>query len=201
MDYKKARFYLENGHPEKCADFFRENKYPLEYGYSLFLQGELGSAEVIFKSLKSVRADWAIKLISVINGNTDVYPTYFQVRDFLEIDINLLFKVNRIDYINKILLAADMFQQENNESYKFFGRVLLKNNYPNEAKIFFDKSLDNYYNDVELHYLYVEYYLQGKDYANALRAVNNCLKINSGYYPALRMKKILSTSNAEKQKV
>jgi len=193
MDYNKAINFLENGNPKGCIDFFKDNNYILEYTYSLLLLEKINEAENILKKTDSVRADWLNKIILIIKGKCDIYPTYFQIRNFLEIDLNLFFKSNKINYVNKIMAVANIFQQINNESYKFFGRVLLKNNYPKESKIFLDKSLDSYYNDVELHYLFVEYYLYMNDFENAKRAVNNCLKINPKYYPAIKTKNNLYT--------
>lgn len=191
MEYIEAKTRLEKGHPEGCIDFFKENNYPLEYGYSLVLSGELDNAVNVFTSVDSLRADWMLKLIPIIKKSFSLYPTYFQIRNFLEIDLSMFFEANKIQYINNIMLASEMFQRINNESYKCFGRALLKNGYPNEAKIFFDRSLEQCYRDVELHYLFVEYYLYINDIENAKKSVENCLKLNPEYYPAKRMKGIL----------
>jgi len=191
MDYIKAKELLEHGHPEDCTDFFKENNYPLEYGYALVLSGDLENAYKVFSSIDSHRADWMLKLIPIMQKSFSLYPTYFQIRNFLEIDLSMLFKTNQIEYINNILLASEMFQSVNNESFKCIGRALLKNGFPNEAKVFFDKSMENYYRDVELHYLFVEYYLYINDIENAKKSVENCLKLNPDYYPAKRMKEIL----------
>ena len=192
MDYYKAKELLVNGCPSECMDFFKNNGYLLEYGYSLLLSRNLNKAVSVFNNVNSNRADWAKKIISIINDSIDAYPTFFQIRSFLEIDLNLFFNSGNIDYINKILLISNILQQINNESYKFLGRVLLKNDCTNEAKIFLDRSLDSYYNDVELHYLYVEYYLYNNDIDNAKKAVLNCLKINPEYYPAKKTKELLT---------
>ena len=128
------------------------------------------------------------KLIDIFNGMYNIYPSYFQIRNFLEIDVNIFFRANKIDYVNSLLRMIDAFQEINGESYKCIARVLLKNNYKNECKIFLDKSADAYYNDVELHYLFVEYYLSINDYENAKKSVETCISINPEYYPALKQK-------------
>lgn len=192
MNYSEALKFLENGNPKACIDYFYNNNYELEYGYTLVLLGKLREAKLVFQSVDSLRANWMIKLIPILQGGIINYPSFFQVRNFLEIDMTMFFKAKKDDYINNILSASDIFQNINNESYKFIGRALLKNGCPEIAKFYLDKSLENYYNDVELHYLFVEYYMSMNDPRNAMRAVENCLKINSDYYPAQKTKDELS---------
>lgn len=184
MDYSEALKLLENGKIDDCIKYFKENKFNLEYGYALMLSGDLDSAQRIFSSIDSRRADWALKIIPLMQGRISDKPTYFQIRSFLEIDLTLLFKAGQKEYVQYILGGADIFQNINRESYKFIGRALLKNGYTESAKMFLDKSLSDFYRDPELHYLFVEYYLMNNDYVNAKRAVENCLKVNPDYFPA-----------------
>lgn len=184
MNYKEAENLLEEGKPASCEKFFRQNGYTLEYAYSLLLQGKYKEAQTIIYPIDSIRADWIKKLIPMINGILDREPTYFQIRNFLEIDLTLLIKSGRFQEVNNLLKYSELFQGINNETYKLLGRGLLKNNYIKEAKVFLDRSLNEYYNDVELHYLFAEYYMATgrEDYVK--KAVENCLKINPEYYPA-----------------
>ena len=193
MDYKTAVKLLENGKENEVREYFKKNNYLLEYGYCLFLGGELDSAKEILEPLTSTRAEWAVRLIALIKNVYGEMPTYFQIRSFLEIDISLFIKYNQIEYVQKILDNIDFLQEINMETYKFVARALLKNNYMGVSKIFLDKSCSDYYNDVELHYLYAEFYLAHDDKENALKAVNTCLRINPNYYPAVRTYKELST--------
>ncbi|MCM1265361.1 MAG: hypothetical protein NC200_04095 [Candidatus Gastranaerophilales bacterium] len=191
MNYSEAVNLLENGDILGCIDYFHNNNYKLEYAYALLLSGKLADAERMFRSIDSHRSDWAIKLIPLMQGRVETFPTYFQIRSFLEIDLNLLFKSQQIDYAQYILGGADIFQNINRESYKFLGRVLLKNGYMPSAKMFLDKALSDCYRDCELHYLFVEYYIAHNDFENAKRALENCLRVNPDYYPAKCMNKKL----------
>lgn len=191
MNYKEALEHLENGEIQSCIDFFKNNNYQLEYGYSLMLSNKLNDAKEVFNNIQSIRADWANIIISIMQGIIKKRPTYFQIRNFIEIDINLLFKAKLPHQVEYILGAADTFQEINSETYKFLGRVLLKNNCFNSSKVFLDKALDFFYNDVELHFLFVEYYLANNDHNNARKALNNCLRISPEYYPAILMDKKL----------
>ncbi len=191
MQYKEALALLENGKPNECVDYFKSNNHMLEYGYSLMLLGDLEGADKVFRLYPSHRGNWATKIIPLMQGVVGNIPAYFEIRNFLEIDIDLLLKSGKTDYVQYILGGADVFQNVNRESYKFLGRVLLKNNLMTSAKMFLDKSISDYYRDPELHYLFVEYYLMNNSIENALYAVENCLRINSDYYPAKVMKQKL----------
>jgi tetratricopeptide (TPR) repeat protein len=186
MNYSQAVQLLENGDIKNCIDFFKTNNYTLEYGYSLLLEGNFKEANAVLERCNSHRADWALKIIPLMQGIVQTLPTYFEIRSFLEVDLNLLFKAHQIKSVEYILGGADILQDINSETYKFIGRALLKNGYMNFSKIFFDKSLSSAYNDVELHYLFVEYYDANNDIQNALKAVKNCMRINPNYYPAIK---------------
>lgn len=193
MNYSDALELLEKGNPETCSDFFKSNNYPLEYAYTLFLMGDIKQAGLILQSLDSVRADWLKKIIAIIQSKSE-YPTYFQIRNFLEIDLTMFIYSKRIDYVNTMLRFAEVFQSINNETYKFLGRCLLKNGFPNESKIFLTKSLNEYFNDVELHYLFVEYYLYINDLKQAKKYAENCLRLNPEYYPAKKTYNMLNSN-------
>ena len=45
MDYKEALRHLENGEIKSCIDYFKNNHYELEYGYSLMLSNKLNDAK------------------------------------------------------------------------------------------------------------------------------------------------------------
>ena len=191
LTYKEAENLLETGKIKECIDYFRDGHYTLEYAYALVLSGDLDNAEFVIKDMVSTRADWLRKLIPIMKGFLKTCPSYFQIRNFLEIDIDMLFKSKQTKFIQQIINSADILQSINNETYKFLARVLLKNNLPEGCKLFLDKSLDSFYNDVELHFLYVEYYMFLGDYENAKKSADNCLKINSEYYPAKKIKALL----------
>ena len=88
INYDLAKKELEAGKTKDCEDFFKSNGYNLEYGYCLLLDGNLSNAEIVLRQVDSIRADWAVKLIPFMQGYVEILPTYFQIRNFLEIDIN-----------------------------------------------------------------------------------------------------------------
>ena len=190
-NYNNAKKQLESGIVENCSSYFKKYGYSLEYGYCLILDGKLTEAEKELKKNDSIRADWALKLIPFMQGYVEILPTYFQIRNFLEIDINLLLLAKQKDFVAYILGGADLLYSVNCESYKFISRVLMNNGYFDSSKTYLDKAKDSTYNDPELHFMYCQYYIYNKDFAKALQAINDCLAILPEYYPAKKIKEAL----------
>ena len=87
MEYRKATELLLNGHPQDCIEFFKTNNNSLEYAYALLLTSRIKESKYVVEQQDSVRSDWLKKLLLVLEGEI-VYPTYFQIRNFLEIDLS-----------------------------------------------------------------------------------------------------------------
>ncbi len=191
INYNDAKRQLESGITTDCATYFKSNGYSLEYGYSLILDGKLSEALIELKKNDSIRADWAIKLIPFMQGYVEILPTYFQIRNFLEIDINLLLMAKQKDFVAYILGGADLLYSVNCETYKFISRVLMNNSLFESAKVYLDKAKDATYNDPELHFMYCQYYIHNKEFKKALLSIEKCLEILPEYYPAKKIKESL----------
>ena len=164
--------------------------YPnsLEHAYLAILQDELDAARLIFSSLNSPRANWGVALISILKGFIKKYPTYFQVRNFYEIDLDFLLKNNKIPYVEQMLGALDFLSTINQEVYKFAGRVMLENKLYSACLKYFEKSKIIFYNDPELHFLLAKYYLITHNKNEAEFYIDECLNLLPEYYPALQLK-------------
>lgn len=193
-DYKSAKKDLLDLKLDNCEKFFKENDYQLEFGYCELIKGHLSNAKKIFAHLSNYnpRAHWALREIQFIEGYVTFLPTYFEVRNFLEIDIYLFLKAKKLDWVENIINGDDLFFSVNSESYKFIARVLMYNNYPEVAKIYLDKGIENSYSDPEIHIIMADYYLYKNNKDMAKKALNNCLRVLPNYFPA---KKKLSELN------
>lgn len=189
-DYNLAKKKLESGITD-YKDFFKENGNILEYGYCLILEGQLDKAEQVLKTIDSIRADWAVKLIPFMKGHVEILPTYFQIRNFLEIDINLLLLAKQTDSISYILGGADILYSVNCETYKYIARVMMNNGFYDIAKNYLKEGRSNTYNDPELHFMYCQYYIKNGEFDKALQSIQECLKILPEYYPAIKIKEAL----------
>ena len=161
----------------------------LEHGYLLILNDDLDAAIRVFSDLDSPRAKWALVLISILKGFLDKYPTYFQIRNFYEIDLDFLLKNEKIGYVEQLLGALEIFSSINQEVYKYAARVMYENKLYSAALKYINKSYKIYYNDAELHFMLAKYYLRVNDFEHADFYINECLNLIPEYYPALVLKR------------
>lgn len=189
MNYLTAKENLIKGNPN--SEWFKNNNHILEYGYSLLLEHKPDEALKVFKSISEndIRANWGEKLIPVITKRIfDEEPTFLQVRNFLEIDLDILLKIQNTDYATNLINSCEYFYSICRESYKFIGRALYYNDYKDLALDFFLASKDRYFNDPETHYLLSLLYLDKKEKEKGEHEIKACLRIIPEYLPA---KKIL----------
>lgn len=175
-------------------NFFRQNNYFLEYAYCKLLSGDLNTAETEFKKIENfdLRANWAEKLIKIIKNNIEDMPTYFQIRNFLEIDLNLLLTAGQAQSIENVINTSDLLYTINPESYKFIARVMLNNDFTDIALYYLQKAKDKFYYDPEMHLMLANCYLKKDEIASAKKSLASCLGILPEYYPA---KKLLDSLN------
>ena len=90
-------------------------------------EGFLFLAEKIWSTSEhqdSFDISWGLSLLTFLNGGRLKYPLYFQIRSFLEQDIDMFYRMGREDFVEKLIGHAPVFAQINPESFKFFGRVI-----------------------------------------------------------------------------
>lgn len=169
--------------------FFAQNSCIVEYGYCKLLSGYYHEAKTIFHAAADYdfRANWAEKLIQFINGQVSDMPSYFQIRNFLEIDLNMLIRAQKPDFVENIINGADLFYSVNQESYKFIARVMLFNDFHEVALHYLLKAKDKFYYDPEMHLMLANCYLKSGNSFLARQALNNCLGILPNYLPAKKL--------------
>jgi tetratricopeptide (TPR) repeat protein len=190
MDYALAKQKLIEGTPQ--TQWFKEHGYILEYGYSLFLSKKFFEAIDVLKNISKydVRASWCIILINIILGiKLKEYPSFLQVRNFLEIDIDLLLRSNQYYTVKTIINNGEIFYDACCESYKFIGRALHFYGNKNEALKYYLISKDKFYNDAEIHYLLGIIYAERNEKEKSIHALKTCLKIIPEYIPAQKLLK------------
>ena len=129
--------------------------------------------------------------MNLIQGKITTHPTYFQIRNFLEIDISLLILYCKGNYVEKIIKYADFMAFYNPECYKFIGRAFWANKLMPAAMFFLRKAKDKFYQDPELHYLFAYiYYYEEHDKVKCEKSVQTCLRILPEYAPAKNLIKL-----------
>ncbi len=169
-----------------AAKIFYELKMFYESGYCLLMLGDLFNAKRLWDSLDDSKPIylWGKSMLGFIEKKPNQLPTYFQIRNFLEQDLDALLRANLISFAENLINSIDMLAQINSESYKYMARVLLNHNYYDISQNFLEQSKDIYYKDPETHFLLAKIYLQKHEIEKAKISLNNAIKVNDGYFPA-----------------
>ena len=161
----------------------------VEHAYLAVINNDLETALKTFENIDSPRALWGVAMVNILNGYLEKYPTYFEIRNFYEIDLDFLLKNEKIEYVENLLGALEILSKINHEVFKYTARVMLVNNLPEIAKKYLDKSREIFYNDVELHYIYAKYYFDNKQFNKANFHIDECISFLPDYHPAKVLKK------------
>lgn len=193
VEYEQVKENFLAGRIKGCKTFFEQNKYYVEAGYCYIILDNLEKAQEMFNLAveNDVRAHWGLFVLQMLNGEIFNSPTYFEVRNFLEIDLNILILYCKGDYVEKIIRYADYMAFYNPECYKFIGRAFWANNLMSAAMFFLRRAKDKLYNDPELHYLLAYIYYENKDFNKSKKALEACLNILPEYAPANALMKKL----------
>ena len=191
-----------NGNSQKAKIFFAKHGYELESAYCKLVDNDLKGAKQKLLKLKDndLRADFAYKIINILQTSEDEMkdinyekiPKFFQLRNFLETDLNIFILYHKGDYVQKLCQFSNIFANVNSETYKYFSRAFFFNNYVDFALEFAIKAKNYFYNDAELHYHLALIMLARNDKQNAINYCKSCLAIADGYYPAQHLLQICS---------
>lgn len=181
-----ARIAILEKSPELAFEYFNKTGNVYGCAYTKFLQGDLEEARILSTLVKnsSPAADWLFSLISIIQNEYMVEPTYFQIRNFYEQDLEMLFLYNQAEIIEEIIRKNTFLENFNKEIYKYSARVLYNNRYYEQAKILLKKSLDIFYKDPETHFLLGEIYNISGETEKAKNSYKKAVEANGEYAPA-----------------
>lgn len=190
MNYEEVKKDFLSGKIKGCKTYFENNNYYVEAGYCCIVLDELDKAKELFQKVQEVdtRAKWGLILLQMIKGDILTFPTYFQIRNFLELDLSILILYCKGEYVEKIIRYADFMAYYNPECYKFIGRAFWANNLMSAAIFFLRRAKDKFYQDPELHYLlaYI-FYNNDRNIDLAKKALGACLGILPEYAPAKKL--------------
>ena len=164
----------------------------VEHAYFLILNDDLLQAQAVFETLESPRAIWGRALTDILLGYIEKHPTFFEIRNFLEIDLDFLLKNEKIDYVEQVLGSLQLLSKINQETYKYVARVMFENRLYKACREYLEKSKDIFYNDPELHFLFAKYYIKSREYDKADFYLDECLNILPDYFPAKTLQKEIS---------
>lgn len=190
-----GKAYLYNYQTEEAKKYF-EKTANIEYlAYCYFLLGNIEEAFIHLQLIKyqSPLSNWLDAIICLVKRiPTTNFPTYFQIRNFYEQDLDMLFKNNQIELVNELLQRNYYLENVNKEVYKFSARVLFNNNYNEIALNFIEKSIDICYKDPETHFIKAQILLKEGKKEEAIVAFKKADKVSGNYMPAKAQLKDLS---------
>lgn len=184
LNLKDTKFFFYSNEPS----VYEIHAGSIEHAYLAILNNDLFSAKKIFALTDSPRSKWGKTLTSILEGYMDTFPTFFQIRNFLEIDLDFLLKNEKINYVEQILGSLEILAEINQETYKFAARVMFENKLYSTSLKYMEKSKKIHYADAELHFMLSKYYIQVHDYTLARHYIDECLKLLPDYYPAILLK-------------
>ncbi len=188
-----GKIYLNELNLNKAIDCFFKSKSSYEFGYCLFLKGEYDKALKVFNYInnQSSAVKWNIFLIKLIRNEVKDYPTFFQIRNYYERDLDILIQLKQKEAVKTILENIKYLEQFNSEIYKYTARVLLNNGITETAKNYIKKSIDICYKDPENHFIMGEIYEKTGEKEEAKKSYLKVLEVNKDYMPAKEKIKFL----------
>lgn len=179
------KFFYEKHYDDAFKEFLSLGMF-YECGYCKFIQGDIENARLFWQKIQtdSPAKKWGENIINLCYSMIPQKLTFFQIRNFLERDLQLLIENNQLTYVENIINTADVLAEFNPESYKYIGRVLMNNGYYDLAENFLLKSKDICYNDCEIHFLLAQFNLAKGNVKEAMKILDRAISINSGYFPA-----------------
>lgn len=193
MSEKLAKELFYKGDYKEALQLFKNENHNYEAGLCALLLGDEKLAKDFWTKDKNpdIATKWGLIVLNIINLRIKERPTFFQVRAFLEVYINLFIVNKQYTWAENLISACDILVRSNPETYKFIARVLFANGYLNLVHKFLSESKKLFYNDPEAHLIEAQTYYLEQDYKNAYKSIEETLSSAGDYYPALQFKKII----------
>lgn len=184
-----ARVMVEEGNYSKASEIYKKLNMLYEFGRCELMRGNIEETKNIWSKIKNETPAtlWGRSLLEFINLYVIHTPSFFQIRAFLEVDLDALLKANLITYCENIVNGAHIFEQTNQESYKFIGRVFINNGYFDLADLFLQKAKNVCYVDPEVHFLLAKCHIHNNDIEPAKKALKTSIEKGYGYFPAKKL--------------
>ncbi len=181
-----AKVFFNEQKYTDAAKLFYHMKMFYESGYCLLMQGDLFNTKRLWDKLDDSKPIylWGKSLLGFIEKKPEQLPTYFQIRNFLEQDLDALLTANLTSYAENLINSIDVLAQINSESYKYMARVLFNHSYYDISKNFLEQSKDIYYKDPETHFLLAKIHLEKNEPKEAKKALETAIEVNEDYFPA-----------------
>ncbi len=188
-----AKEFFYNNEYLKAKELFHQMDYLYEEGLCELVLGNKEKAKELWLNIKNPTSasEWGLIILDIIDLKISKYPSFFQIRAFLEVYLDLLIKNKHFVWAQNVLSAIEFFAKVNPECYKFAARVLFSNKYFKLTHEFLNKSFEIFDGDPEAHFIASQTYYFEQDYKNSHKSILSTLKAVPSYVPALEFKKVI----------
>ena len=185
---KIAQKYFISGNFDKALELYEKLDMPLEIAYCEIYLGHLPRARKFIEQLNgsSPAEEWIVSFLQMIDANLVDMPSFLQIRNFFEIDLNNLFLCANREWIENVINYVPSLATINSEVYKLAARVLKNNGQEDLAKLFLEKSLDIYFQDSETHFMLAEIYMHKGNQEKAKKHLEYACE-QEPYFPAEKL--------------
>jgi len=193
MSLKLAKdlFYQKNY--KEAQKLFENLDYKYEAGFCAFLSGDEIYAKNIWQRNNEpcLATSWGLIVLDLIKLKIKNRPTFFQVRAFLEVYLNLLIENGHLEWAENLISSCEILAQSNPETYKFIARVLFANKYYNLTHKFIDYSKNIFPLDPEALLIEAQTYFIEGEFEKAKESIIDTLSGAPQYHPALKFQKLI----------
>jgi len=172
--------YLQKKFSEAAKIYHELGKFA-EEGYCHFYDGNKSLADTVWIS---PLIQWAKLFSGYIERKRNGFPTFFQIRNFYENDLDMLLLNGFEDYAENLIDSIQFFEDINPEIYKFTARALYNHKYYDFADKFLSVAKKYGEEDSELYVLDAKNNIAQKRYYSAVKSLEKSLDISKDYCPA-----------------
>lgn len=169
----------------KAIQWFEKANNSYMTGYSALLIDQYETTQKYWgQKLQEHPFHWCGSLYGMVSAQLNSYPTFFQLRNYLEATIADFFKWEKTNYLHNLFSYSDFLAQINMESYKYIGRGIANNTELLElAEEFFLKSQKLMPQDPEIYFHLGQLKVRQKQTDDAKVFLKQALAINPSYSP------------------
>ncbi len=186
-----AEIYLSLGKFKLAANTYLMTDNPAGTAFSYVLLKEIDKAKQILATTPDSPAKfWCQYLCELFSGHSvKNYPSFLEIRHFLEVTVYLLLRSNNQPYINLIIKNLKKLLDINVDSEKLVGYAYFHFGDLNNAELLLKNSVKRSAYDGEVFFMLGKLYLQKGLVSNALSMLENSSLLLPEHYPTQELLK------------
>lgn len=154
-------------------------------GLAFVLAGQMEAARQAWAQVYTERRNhWCVVLYGLLTRQLQLWPTFLQVRNHLELTITFLIRSGQNQCLQSLLSYIPWLAQVNQEAYKLAGRSLMQEGYMVEARPLLLKAQALFPMDAEIYFHLGQFYVRCHQPTEARLMLHQCLMMNPYYTPA-----------------